>query len=139
MIYKAVKYILENNTAFAAAIGTDSDGDVKVYPIHPRKEVGLPFCVYNVSSLNSNPAKDLRSYLGLDDSRVRVTIFANDLDSLVDLAEKARVAMDTMKEGGTFNGMEITSIDFDNMSDGFDEGWGDRGALTIDMEFNIWS
>jgi hypothetical protein len=139
MIYKTIKYILENNAAFAAAIGTDSDGDVKVYPIHPRKEVGLPFAVYNVVSLNANPAKDLRSYNGLDESRVRISLFANDLDTLVDIAEKAREAMDDQKEGGTFNGQFIETIDFDNMSDGFDEGWGDRGALTIDLEFNIWS
>ena len=48
MIYKAIKYILENDTDFATALSTDSDGDVKIYPIHPRKEVSLPLCVFSV-------------------------------------------------------------------------------------------
>jgi hypothetical protein len=66
-------------------------------------------------------------------------VYANDLDSLLNIAEKTRIAMDDRKEGGTFNGQYISSIDFDSMSDGFDQGYGDRGALTMDMEFNIWS
>jgi hypothetical protein len=139
MIYKAVKYILENNAALATALGTDSEGDIKVYPIHPRKEVVFPFAVFNISSLNSNPAKDLKSYGSMDEIRLRVTVYANDLDSLLNIAEKTRIAMDDRKEGGTFNGQYISSIDFDSMSDGFDQGYGDRGALTMDMEFNIWS
>jgi hypothetical protein len=46
--------------------------------------------------------------------------------------------MDTWKEGGTFNGQKIESIDSDGYNDGFDPGYGDRGALTMDLEFNIW-
>jgi len=138
MIYKVIKYILENNTAFASAIGTDGDGDIKAYPIHPRKEVSMPFCVFGISSQNSNPNKDTASYGIIDQARLRISIYTEDLDTLISLFEKARVAMETYKGGITVDGQAIRSIDFESMNDGYNEGMGDRGALYIDADFDIW-
>lgn len=139
MVYKAIKYILENDSNFAAAIGTDSDSDVKVYPIHPRKEVSLPFCVFSIIDQRGNPSKDRKSYNGIDEIRVRVSVFDDDLDSVIDAAEKARIALDNEKDGGTYNSVVIQNIDFDNMNDTFAESYGNRGALGIDMNYIIWS
>lgn len=137
MIYKAIKYILENDSAFATAISTDSDSDIKIYPIHPRKEVPLPFCVFNIIDQRGNPTKDESS--ALDEVRVRVTIFDVDLDNMVSLSDKARSALDGEKKGGTYNGEVIDTIDFESLNDGFNETYGDRGALFIEHDYNIWS
>ena len=137
MIYKAIKYILENNAAFAAAIGTDSDSDVKIYPIHPRKEVTLPFCAFNITDQRGNPTKDAAS--ALDEVRVRVTIFHTNLDTLVDISDKARTALDGEKAGGTYNAEVIASLDFESLNDGFNETYGDRGAYYIEHDYIIWS
>lgn len=137
MIYKAIKFILENDSAFATAIGTDSDGDIKIYPIHPRKEVPLPFCVFNITDQRGNPTKDESS--ALDEVRVRVTMLDDDLDNLVEINEKARLALDGEKAGGTYNGVVIASLDFESLNDGFNETYGDRGALFIENDYNIWS
>lgn len=139
MIYKAIKYILENDSDFATAIGTDDDSDVKVYPIHPRKTVGLPFCVFSITDQRGNPAKDRRSYDGIDEIRMRISVFDNELDDVIDLAEKARIALDNEKEGGTYNSVVVQSIDFDNMNDTFEENYGNRGAIGMDMNYTIWS
>jgi len=139
VIYKAIKYILENDSDFATAIGTDADGDVKVYPIHPRKEVGLPFCVFSIIDQRGNPAKDRESYNGIDEIRLRVSVFDNELDDVIDLSEKARIALDNEKAGGTYNSVVIQSIDFDNMNDTWEESYGDRGAIGMDMNYTIWS
>ena len=139
MIYKAVKYILENDSDFATAIGTDSDSDVKIYPVNPRKEVTLPFCVYNIMNMSGNPTKDNKSILGMDNYLVRVTVYDNELDDLIDISEKARVAMDNQKAGGTFNTVTVNSIDFYNLRDGFDQGYGDRGVFYIEMDYEIWA
>ena len=136
MIYKAIKYILENNSAFATAISTDSDGDIKIYPIHPRKEVSLPFCVFNIIDLRGNPTKDYASQG--DEVRVRVTIFDVDLDNMVSLSDKVRSALDGEKQGGTYNGEVIDTIDFESLNDGFNETYGDRGALFIEHDYVIW-
>ena len=92
MIYKAVKYILENDADFLAAIGTDDDEDIKVYPIAPRKEVSLPFGVISITDQTGNPSKDRATISGIDTIRVRVSVFGTDLDTLIDIAEKARIA-----------------------------------------------
>jgi hypothetical protein len=139
MIYKAVKYILENDSDFSTAIGTDDDSDVKIYPIHPRKEVALPFCVFNVLDARGNPTKDNPSTSGLDEYRVRVVIYDNDLDTCIDISEKARIALDGEKSGGSFNTVAVSSIDFESLNDTFVESYGDRGAIGIEMDFNIWS
>jgi hypothetical protein len=136
VIYRAIKYILENDSAFAAAIGTDTDGDIKIYPIHPRKEVKLPFCVFNITDARGNPTKDEPS--ALDEARVRVTIFDYDLDNMVSISDKARTALDNEKGGGTYNGEVIASLDFESLNDGFNETYGDRGALFIEHDYNIW-
>ena len=138
MIYKAIKYILENNSNFATAIGSDN-GDVKIYPIHPRKEVSLPFCVFNIIDQRGNPTKDNRSTSGIDEVRVRITIYDNDLDDLVDISEKCRIAMDLEKSGGTYNTEVVHSIDFESLNDGHDSGYGDRGALYIEHDYTIWA
>ena len=139
MIYKAIKYILENDSDFVTAISTDSDGDIKVYPIHPRKEVNLPFCVFSITDQTGNPAKDRESYNGIDEIRLRVSVYDNELDDVIDLAEKARIALDNEKAGGTYNSVVIQSIDFDNLNDTWQESYGNRGAIGIDMNYTIWS
>jgi len=139
MIYKAIKYILENDTDFAAAIGTDSDSDIKVYPIHPRKEVSLPFCVFNIEDQNTNPTKDNQGVNGVDIVRIRVTYYSTDLDELVDIAEKGRIALDGEKAGGTFNTVVIRSIDCERISDDFNAAMGDRGSLVINTDYEIWA
>lgn len=138
MIYKAVKYILENDSDFAAAIGTDSDSDVRVYPINPRKEVPPPFCIFNVMNMTGSPTKDNPSYLGMDNYLVRIAVYDTELDDVIDISEKARIALETYKAGGTFNGVTVKSIDFYNMRDGFVPD-GNRGYIYIEMDYEIWA
>ena len=136
MIYKAIKYILENDADFLAAIGTDG-GDIKAYPIAPRKEVSLPFCVFSITDQTGNPTKDAVS--GADELRVRVTVYDTDLDNLIDVAEKCRIALDGEQDGGTFNTVVVASINFDSLNDVFVESYGPSGAMGIDMNYIIWA
>ena len=139
MIYKAIKYILENDADFLAAIGTDSDSDIKAYPIHPRKEVELPFCVFSITDQTGNPTKDNPTINGIDNIRIRVSVFGLDFDTLIDISEKCRIALDNEKAGGTYNSVVIQSIDFESLNDTFEPNYGDRGAIGIDMNYEIWS
>ena len=136
MIYQAIKYILENNSDFATAIGTDSDGDIKAYPIAPRRKVNLPFCVFNIEDQRGNPTKDSNSQM--DAINLRITVYEDELDSLVDISEKCVAAMEAQKAGGTFNTEVVKSVDFSAMRDVFIEGYGPRGALGMEIDFEIW-
>ena len=138
MIYKAVKYILENDSTLATALGTDSDSDVKVYPINPRKEVSPPFCVFNVMNMTGNPTKENPSNSGLDNYLVRVAVYDTELDDVITLSEYVRDAMDGEKLGGTYNSVSVVSIDFYNLRDGFVAD-GNRGYVYIEMDFEIWA
>ena len=131
MIYKAIKYILTNDSAFNTAIGG------KIYPIHPRKEISLPICVFSILDQRGNPTKDATS--GVDEIRVRITVYDDDLDSLVDLSEKCRAAMDGEQDGGTYNTEVVARIDFDNLNDVFVEDYGPNGAIGIDHNYIIWA
>ena len=139
MIYKAIKYILENDADFLAAIGIDSDLDIKAYPIHPRKEVTLPFCVFSITDQTGNPTKDNPTTSGMDEIRLRVTVYDNDLDACIDAAEKCRIALDNEKAGGTYNSVVIKTLDFESLNDTFEQNYGDRGAVGIDMNYQIWA
>ena len=139
MIYKAVKYILVNDSDFATAMGTDDDGDVKIYPIHPRKEVSLPFGTFNITDDQGNATKDNPTISGMDNQRVRIIVYGTNLDTLVDIAEKARIAMDNEKEGGTYNTVVVESIDFERITDDYDQSTGEKGAYVLNLDFEIWS
>ena len=139
MIYKAIKNILENDADFLAAIGVDSDSDIKAYPIHPRKEVTLPFCVFSITDQTGNPSKDRKTINGIDIVRVRVSVFGLDLDVLVDIAEKCRIALDNEKDGGTYNSIIVHAVNFESLNDTWEPNYGDRGALGFDMNYEIWS
>ena len=133
MIYKAIKYILENDSDFNTAVSGI------IFPIHPRREVAPPFSVFSVSNMVGNPTKDNPTITGLDNYSVRVSVYDVELDDVIDLAEKARTALDNEKDGGVFNGVTIDTIDFETLNDAFDSGYGDRGLLVMDLNFNIWS
>ena len=137
MIYRAIKYILENDTALASALGTDSNGDVKVYPIKPRLRVEPPFCIFSITDQRGNPTKD--SISQLDETRITVSVVDKELDNVVTLSDLVRNAMDSEKSGGTYNGEVIHSIDFDSLNDNLIEGYGDRGAISIELDFIIFN
>ena len=139
MIYRAVLNILSNNSDFTTAIGTDADTDYKIYPIAPRRETQLPMCVISIIDQRGNPTKDNPSTSGIDEIRVRITVYDDDLDDLIDLSEKARIAMDAEKSGGTYNTEVIQSIDFESLNDGIVTDYGPIGAMYIEHDYTIWA
>ena len=137
MIYAAVKYILVNDSDVAAAVGT-YDSKVKVYPIGIPQGATPPFVEFSLSSTEGNPAKDSASIYGLDYARCMVRVLDTEVDDVIDIAKKIRIAMDTQKGGGTFNSEELDSIDFDSMTDGVYNYGADQQLFYIDLNFDIW-
>jgi hypothetical protein len=75
----------------------------------------------------------------MDNYSIRISVYDIELDDAIDLAEKARTAMDNEKDGGTYNGVEIASVDFESLSDAYDNAFGDRGLIVFDMNFDVWA
>lgn len=137
MIYKAVKYILENNAAFVAEIGTDDDSNIKVYPIFPAAKVAPPFVAVKVDDQMGNPTKDQPSQV--DQCRLSVRIYAYDLAEADDIEGALRNALDLEKTGGTYDGVVLASVDFESFRDDFIERQGGPEVLLYrELFYDIW-
>lgn len=116
MIHKVVKYLLENDSAFATAIGTDGQSKVKIYPILAPQGVAPPFCTYELTGLSPSPTKEDTS--GADFNSFNVRVYDYEFEDVMDLADKARAAIDKAT-AGTYNGVTLLYLDFVTMNDGY--------------------
>jgi len=132
VIHKAIKYILENDATFAAAIGTDSS-DSKVFPVLVPQTVVLPFCTYELSNTEPHPNKD--SISDMDFDRVRVTVYADDHDEAMTLAGYCRAALDKVTPA-TYNTIAVDSIDFLSWQDGYSQQMGAEPVFYFMLEFD---
>jgi len=137
MIYQAIRNILQSDATFAAAIGTDSDGTVKVYSIFPTKQVSPPFCTVTIEDQVGNPTKGTAS--AVDDARVSIRIHHRHLEDIDTIVGNARTALDNEKSGGTFDTVQIASIDFERFRDGYVQLTGESETLLYrELIYEIW-
>ena len=137
MIYQAIRNILQNDSTFAAAIGTDSDGTVKVYSIFPTKKVSPPFTTVTLDDQEGNPTKG--SVSAIDIARVSVKTHDYSLEDIDTIVGYARTALDNQKSGGLFDTVQLASIDFERFRDGFVQIQGTGEILQYrELIYEIW-
>ena len=134
MIQKALYEILTTDATFMAAIGTDTRGSYKVYPVGVPNGVPPPFCVYQVTGVTPSPTKGHVS--GLDISSMRLTIYDAEYLDVANLAIYARTALDNYM--GTANGVTVDRIEFASASDGIENIQGTDGLYFMNLDFNCW-
>ena len=133
-VYRAILNILENDSTFVTAIGTDDDSNIKVYTIFPTKEVPEPFVAMKINNQAGNPTKDEAS--AVDNVSFQVRVFDYNMDTVISISEKLRTALD--KKSGTYDTVSIADIDFDGFSDDFLFFEGKRPLLFRELNFEIW-
>ncbi len=134
-VYRAILNILEADSAFTSAIGTDSDSNIKVYTVFPTKEVSRPFCAMKINNQVGNATKDLIS--AVDNVSFQLRVFDYDMDSVIDVSEKLRTAIDKAS-AQAYDTVTIVSIDFDGFTDDFLYFEGERPLLFRELNFEIW-
>ena len=109
----AIYNILTNNSDVAALAGT------RIYPNVAKQGSTFPFIVYRTTTVSPNDTKDGVSTV--DENSFDVLIFADSYSAAVDLAQKARIALD--RKTGTYptSGVQVQSIQFTSYDEDFEK------------------
>ena len=133
---KAIFDILTNNAAVLAIV-SDLGTDPRIFPsrFDFPKDVLLPYITYQVVSNEPNNTKNGPSTY--DYVTVQINLYSTSYSNLITLSNKVRSALDYVS--GTFQGVEVDKIFFQNQNELFDDSAGQQGFYGIaqDYRFNI--
>ena len=133
---KAIFDILTNNAAVLAII-SDLGPDPRIFPsrFDFPKNVKTPYITYQVVSDEPNNTKNGPSTY--DYVTVQINLYSTSYSNLITLSGKVRSALDYVS--GTFQGVEVDKIFFQNQNELFDDSAGQQGFYGIaqDYRFNI--
>ena len=131
-IGKAIYSILSNDSSVSSSVGT------RIFPSRYIDESGnyqLPFISYQVVSVEPNNTKNgVSTY---DYTTAQINIVGNSYNDVITLAQNVRTALDYTS--GTYEGVVVDKIFFENSVEVFDENAGSVGLYQIsqDYRFNI--
>tara|TARA_R100000773_G_C4218366_1_gene116848 strand:- start:1053 stop:1472 length:420 start_codon:yes stop_codon:yes gene_type:complete len=133
---KAIFDILTNISAVLSIV-SDSGTDPRIFPsrFDFPKTVKTPYITYQVVSDEPNNTKNGASTY--DYVTVQINLYSTSYSLLITLAEKIRGNIDYVS--GTFQGVEVDKIFFQNQNELFDDSAGQQGFYGIaqDYRFNI--
>tara|TARA_Y100000114_G_C11682684_1_gene289388 strand:- start:185 stop:604 length:420 start_codon:yes stop_codon:yes gene_type:complete len=133
---KAIFDILTNNAA-VLAITSDGGTDPRIFPsrFDFPKDVQTPYITYQIVSQEPNNIKSGPSLY--DYVSVQINLYSTSYSSLITLSGKVRTALDYVS--GTFQGVDVDKIFFQNQNELFDDSAGQQGFYGIaqDYRFNI--
>ena len=124
IVGKAIYYLLTNATDVTDVVST------RIYPEVAQQDSDLPFIVYNVT--NNEPTDTKPEPSKLDTAQVEVNIYAESYTEAIDLAVAVRAALDRVK--GTYNGVNVQSIQYQNEVIDFDEP---QRAYNIGADYDV--
>lgn len=110
-----INNILKADTVVSPAVGG------RIFPIIAPQEVPTPFIVHIQSGNVPHGSKTSPSTW--DDSTVDIFVVHDKMDTVEDIAESVRTALD--RYSGTVSGIEVNSIEYLNESPNYDmeTGW----------------
>ena len=123
----AIYNILANDSDVAAIVST------RIYPNVAKQSTTFPFLVYQTTGIDPNDTKDGVSTV--DGNSFEVLCFADTYTEAVDLAQKVRVALD--RKSGTYNTIEVQSIQYEGSSEHFDVKGDNRGIYVQSLSFDL--
>lgn len=99
---KVIRSLLLANATVSAAVGT------RVYPVTLPEGTTLPAIVLDHVSTVEQPTIDANAPYALVESRISVTVIANDYVTLKSLSEACRVALNFQR--GSIAGVSVVSV-----------------------------
>ena len=136
-IYRGILSILNADGSFPTAIGTDSDSNIKVYPIFPTRQVATPFVAMKIDNQLGNPTKDAVS--AVDQISFSFRVYGDNLDTIISISDALITAIDKTAKG-TYDTVPIGSIDFESYRDDFIYFEGQNTPLLYrELTFEIWA
>ena len=133
---KAVFDILRSDSDVIALV-SESGTNPRIFPSRYDfpTNVLLPYITYQIVSDQPNNTKNgVSTY---DYVTVQISIYDIKYGNMIDLASKVRTALDYTS--GTFRGVVVDKIFFENQNDLFDDSAGEQGFYGVaqDYRFNI--
>ena len=108
---KAIYYILSNATSVTDICGT------RIFPEVAEQEAARPFVVYQITSVSPDDTNDGPAVI--DEVSIDCNCIAETYNQAADLASVVRAALDRVR--GTYNGVNIESIQFTNLDTAVDD------------------
>ena len=124
IVGKAIYYLLTNATDVTDIVST------RVYPEIAQQDADLPYIVYAIA--NNEPTDTKPEPSKLDTAQVEVNIYSDSYTQAIDLAVAVRAALDRVK--GTYNGVNVQSIQYLNEVIDFDEP---QRAYNINADYDV--
>jgi len=133
---KAIYNILIN-TPNVLSVLSESGSNPRIFPSRYKFPVTvlLPYVTYQVvSDIPNNTKNGVSTYDYVD---VQISLYCTTYVDISRISERLRTALDY--NSGTFNGVEVDKIFFQNESEIFDDSAGEQGfyGLRQDYRFNI--
>jgi len=122
---KVIYNILSNDSKVTNAVGS------KIYPTKAKQGVSYPYIVYKPVSNAPMQAKGVTA--PVDMPSVQIDVFDRDFNNAVSIAGDIRSALEN--KSGTYNGVEVGDIFFDNRVALFNE---DQDIHQIASDFTIF-
>lgn len=124
---KAIYSILRNDGDVNSLV------DTRIFPLVAKNDTRFPFIIYDVGSENPEDTKDGVSTLDVDS--VMVSVYSQSYEEASDLARKVRTALDRVS--GSYEGVEVQSIQYNGLNEIFDENVSDEGVYRKALDFNV--
>jgi len=124
IVGKAIYYLLTNATDVTDVVST------RIYPEIAQQDADLPYIVYAIA--NNEPTDTKPEPSKLDTAQVEVNIYSDSYTQAIDLAVAVRAALDRVK--GTYNGVNVQSIQYLNEVIDFDEP---QRAYNINADYDV--
>jgi len=105
----------------------------RIYPNVATQKSAFPFIVYTVTGVDPNDTKDGVSTV--DGNSFMVLCYSETYTQVADLAQKVRVALD--RKSGTYNTIEVQSIQYEGSSEHFDVKGDNRGIYVQSLSFDL--
>jgi hypothetical protein len=121
---KAIYYLLTNSTDVTDIVST------RVYPEIAEQNAALPYVVYNIA--NNEPTDTKPEPSKLDTAQIEVNVYSESYTECIDLSVAVRAALDRVK--GTYNGVNVQSIQYLNEIIDFDEP---QRAYNIASDYDV--
>jgi len=123
---KAIYNILTNTSAVTSYVST------RISPLKANNLAEFPYVVYEQVSLVPTIDKDGPSKL--DVIRVQINILHNNYDTLSNVADAIRTALER-KTSGTYNGVNVQSIVFDNEGEMYNDNVDLDGIYGLQQDY----
>lgn len=122
---KAIYSILSGDNNVTNEVGN------RIFPVRAAQGASYPYIVYRF--ISDTPSNFKQGKADFDQASLQVSVYSKEYPKVCSISESIRDALE--RKSGTFNGVDVSDISFDDLQDLFDE---DQKIHMISNDFTIF-